>query len=58
MDVNAKLPFLAAYLGHVSISSTYYYLQFIEPLRMLASKRFADHYEQLVTAPSSKRGRR
>lgn len=58
VDVNAKLPFLATYLGHVSIASTYYYLQFIEPLRTLASKRFADHYEQLVTPPSSKGGHR
>jgi integrase len=58
VDVNAKLPFLATYLGHVSIASTYYYLQFIEPLRTLASRRFADHYEQLVMPPSSKGGRR
>ncbi len=57
-DVGARLPFLATYLGHVSIASTYYYLQFIEPLRTLASKRFADHYEKLVTPPSSKEGRR
>jgi integrase/recombinase XerD len=58
MDVNAKLPFLATYLGHVSIASTYYYLQFIEPLRTLASQRFAEHYEELVIPPSSKGGRR
>ena len=58
VDVNAKLPFLATYLGHVSIVSTYYYLQFVEPLRTLASKRFADHYEKLVNPPSSRRGRR
>ena len=56
--MNAKLPFLATYLGHVSIVSTYYYLQFIEPLRALASKRFGDHYEKLVAPPNSKRGRR
>ena len=58
VDVGSKLPFLATYLGHVSIASTYYYLQFIEPLRTLASKRFADHYEKLVTPPGSKEGRR
>jgi integrase/recombinase XerD len=58
VDVGSKLPFLATYLGHVSIASTYYYLQFIEPLRTLASKRFADHYEKLVTPLSSKGGRR
>ena len=57
VDVGSKLPFLATYLGHVSIASTYYYLQFIEPLRTLASKRFAHHYGKLVTPPSSKEGR-
>jgi integrase/recombinase XerD len=56
--VDAKLPFLATYLGHVSIDSTYYYLQFVEPLRTLASKRFADHYEKLLMPPSSKGGNR
>jgi integrase/recombinase XerD len=54
VDVNARLPLLATYLGHVSILSTYYYLQFVEPIRTAASKRFADHYEKLVTPPSSK----
>jgi integrase/recombinase XerD len=58
VDVNAKLPFLATYLGHVSIESTYYYLQFVEPLRMLASKRFADRYGKLVRPPNAKRGYR
>ena len=57
-DVEAKLPLLATYMGHVSVVSTHYYLQFIEPLRALASKRFGDHYEKLVAPPNSKRGRR
>ena len=43
LDVQAKLPFLAAYMGHVSIVSTAYYLQFVEPLAAAASARFADH---------------
>jgi integrase len=30
-DVQAKLPLLATYMGHVSIASTQYYLRFIEP---------------------------
>lgn len=47
-DVRTKLPFLAAYLGHISISSTYRYLHFVEPLRALASKRFDDSYGGLV----------
>jgi len=49
-DVQAKLPFLATYLGHVSIVSTQYYLQFIDELAGLASDRFAQRYATLVTA--------
>jgi integrase len=49
-EVQAKLPFLAAYMGHVSIVSTEHYLQFIEPLATLASERFASHCGALVTA--------
>ena len=48
-DVQAKLPLLATYLGHVSVVSTQYYLHFIEPLTSLASTRFAQHYAGLVT---------
>lgn len=58
VDVDAKLPFLATYLGHVSIASTYYYLQFVEPLRSLASKRFADHYEKMLAPHNLKGGTR
>jgi integrase len=56
LDVQAKLPFLAAYVGHVSVLSTYYYLRFVEPLRSLASKRFADSYGGLVTAAWEQKG--
>ncbi|MGA8620985.1 MAG: hypothetical protein WB660_20970 [Candidatus Sulfotelmatobacter sp.] len=48
VDVQAKLPFLAAYMGHVSILSTYYYLRFIEPLAKLASDSFAAQYGALI----------
>jgi integrase/recombinase XerD len=48
VDMTTKLPFLAAYLGHVSIISTYRYLHFVEPLRALASNRFRDSYGGLV----------
>jgi integrase/recombinase XerD len=50
-NVQAKLPLLATYMGHVSIVSTEYYLQFIEPLAASASERFARHCGALVTAP-------
>jgi integrase len=49
-DVQAKLPLPAHYMGHVSIVSTAYYLQFIEPLAAAASTRFADAYGRLITA--------
>jgi len=58
LDVQAKLPFLAAYMGHVSIVSTAYYLQFVEPLAAAASARFADHYGDLITRPLAAGGAR
>ena len=51
LDVQAKLPFLAIYMGHVSIVSTAYYLHFVEPLATAASARFADHCGDLITGP-------
>jgi len=47
-DVQAKLPLLAAYMGHVSVLSTHYYLRFITPLATLASSAFAAHYGALI----------
>ena len=47
-DVQAKLPYLAAYMGHVSILSTHYYLRFIAPLAALASSAFAARYGALI----------
>ena len=58
LDVQAKLPFLAAYMGHVSILSTAYYLQFVEPLASVASARFADHCGTLITGPTGAGGAR
>ena len=58
-DVGAKLPLLATYRGHVSVASTHYYLQGIEPLRTAARERFARHYGELVVpGPSRKGGQR
>ena len=50
-NVQAKLPLLATYMGHVSIVSTEYYLQFVEPLAASASERFGRHCGALVTTP-------
>jgi integrase len=49
IDVQAKLPRLATYMGHVSNASTEYYLPFIEDLAAAASERFAAHCGALVT---------
>lgn len=48
-DVQAKLPWLATYMGHVSIVSTAYYLPLVEPLAAAAGARFAAGYAALVT---------
>jgi len=51
-DVQAKLPALATYMGHVSIVSTQHYLALLEPFALEASARFARHCEPfLATAP-------
>jgi integrase len=56
VDVQAKLPLLAAYMGHVSIVSTQYYLRFLDALAGVASERFADRCGALVTALPASRG--
>lgn len=56
VNVQAKLPLLAAWLGHVSILSTYHYLHFVEELRLAASNRFTEAYAGLVV-PAEKGSR-
>jgi len=58
VDVQVKLPLLAAYMGHVSIVSTAYYLQFVEPLAAAASARFADHCGALISSTPVEGGAR
>jgi len=48
VDVHAKLPLLATYMGHVSILSTQHYLHFVDDLASSASARFAEHCGGLV----------
>lgn len=55
-NVQAKLPILATYMGHVSIVSTQYYLHLIEPMATAASERFARHCAGLVTPPAAALG--
>ena len=49
MNVQAKLPHLATYLGHVSASSTHYYLKLTPELRQVASQRFHQRFALLFT---------
>jgi len=48
-NVLAKLPQLSTYMGHVSVVSTQYYLPFVESLRRVASNRFEQKYDSLIT---------
>lgn len=57
-DVQAKLPLLASYMGHVSIASTQHYLQLIEPIAAAASERFRQQCGTLVVAPPAPGGLR
>jgi integrase len=43
VDVQARLPALAAYMGHVSVVSTQYYLTFLDAIAEAASERFHAH---------------
>ena len=50
VDVQAKLPHLATYLGHVSAVSTHHYLKLTPALRQAASERFHQRFAALLTA--------
>jgi len=43
-DVNARLPWLATYMGHVDIHSTHIYLQPTAELAEQVNRRFHNHY--------------
>lgn len=47
-DVNARLPWLATYMGHVDIHSTQIYLQATPELTELVAIRFHEYYLQQV----------
>lgn len=50
IDPQAKLPVLMVSMGHVSLSSTAYYLHHIEPVLQQAGERFAQ-YARSIAAP-------
>lgn len=47
-DVQAQLPKLSMYMGHVSIESTAYYLRWTDEIAALASQRFAQHFAATI----------
>jgi site-specific recombinase XerD len=49
VNVQAKLPHLAAYLGHVNLVSTHYYLKLTPELRQAAADRFHERFAKLFT---------
>lgn len=51
VDVQAKLPALAASMGHVSIVSTAYYLALLDPVAQAASELFAAHAAPILDGP-------
>lgn len=56
-DVQARLPALATYMGHVSILSTQYYLPSLDVVAQEASERFDRHCARfLATAPDERGG--
>lgn len=57
VDVQAKLPALATYMGHVSIVSTQHYLALLEPIAREASALFARHCEPFLATARRGGGR-
>ena len=46
-DVQARLPLLSTWLGHIDPKSTYWYLQAVPELLTLAVKRLEDNCGQV-----------
>jgi integrase/recombinase XerD len=49
VNVQAKLPHLAMYLGHVNLACTHYYLKLTPELRQVAAQRYHDRFATLFT---------
>ena len=57
-DVQARLPALATYMGHVSILSTQYYLPILDTVALEASEKFERHCARFLVAALDERGGR
>jgi integrase len=57
-DVQARLPALATYMGHVSILSTQYYLPVLDVVAGEASEMFERHIARFLSPPPDERGGR
>lgn len=55
-DVQARLPALAIYMGHVSILSTQYYLPVLDVVAEEAGERFERHSARIFSTAPAKRG--
>lgn len=53
LDVQARLPLLATYMGHASIASTHYYLTFTPAIAGAASEQFHRAFGAVLAARSS-----
>jgi len=47
-NINAKLPVLATFLGHIQVASTIHYLKTNSELLSKANKKFADNFRQNI----------
>jgi integrase len=56
VDVQTRLPALAAYMGHASVVSTQYYLTFLEATAEAASERFHGHCSAWLSTTDLKGG--
>jgi integrase len=48
VDINARLPVLATYMGHADLRFTYRYLHAIPELLDEANRRFLTHYREII----------
>jgi integrase/recombinase XerD len=55
-DVQARLPALATYMGHVSILSTEYYLPLLDVVAQETSERFEQHCARFLPTAPDERG--